>query len=139
MGVEFRGPFRQGTLADAAPPEVAGSITASTLGSEISFWETTRASPGPFSTGVSACTSWTLSPYFFDRTLIPYFVHVSCSWPMKPPPPVSGVTIASFTGPLQLTACVLVVLDEPAPAVAASAAAPSAASASTANARLLIP
>jgi hypothetical protein len=127
-------------LAEAAPPEVDGPMIAITFGSEISFWETMIASPPPFSMGVSAWTSVTLSPYFFDRFLTPYFAHVTCSWPMKPPPPVSGVTIPSLIGLLQLTtACEPDTADEPAPAVAASAAAPSAASASATSPRPFMP
>ena len=69
-----------------------------------------------------------------------YCVQVSCSWPRKPAPPVSGVMMPILSVPLQLTTCDAVADDEPAPAVdAAIAAATAATSASTATARAFIP
>src|SRR6185503_12111604 len=126
-------------LADATPPDVAGPIATSTFGSEMNFCATTSASPGPFSTGVSPCRSCTLSPYFFARVFTAYLDQESCSWPMNPPPPVSGVMSASLTVLLQLIACVAVTADEPAPAVDASAATTIVASASTTPPRRFIP
>ena len=80
-----------------------------------------------------------MRPYFFARVFTPYFAQESCSWPMKPPPPVSGVMSASLTVLLQLIACVAVTADEPAPAVDASAATTIVASASTTPPRRFIP
>ena len=124
--------------AEAAAPDVAGPITATSRESAIIFWATTRPSPGPFSTGVSPSTSCTLSPSGLASVETAYRVQESCSWPRNPAPPVSGVMIPIFSVPLQLTACVLVTPDEPAPAVDASAAATIVASASTTPPRPLI-
>ena len=61
--------------------------------------------PGPASTGVSPETSEMLKPYFRGSVLKAYFAQLSCSLPRKPAPPVSGVGMAIFNLPWQLTAC----------------------------------
>jgi hypothetical protein len=66
-----------------------------------------------------------LRPYFFERFVTAYFAQESCSWPMNPPPPVSGVMSASLTVLLQLIAWVAVTADDPAPAVDGSGFRPS--------------
>ena len=116
------------------------AITASTFGSEMSFWETVLASPPPFSIGRVHRHERHLEPVFRRQVLTPNFAHDSCS--------VADEAAAAGERscereldrvPCSSTACEPDTADEPAPAVAASAAAPSAASASAANPRLFIP
>src|SRR3990170_3259923 len=80
-----------------------------------------------------------LRPYVDASVLTAYFAQLNCSMPRKPAPPVSGVTTAILSVLLQLTACVRVTADEPAPAVDASAAATTTVSASTISPRFFIP
>ncbi len=130
--------FASDLLADATPPDVAGPRTAATCVSEMNFCATFCASPGPFSTGVSPPTIWTLSLSFGPSVFAAYFAHESCSLPMGPPPPVSGVSNGSLIVPLQSTAAIRSAADDPAPAVDASAAAAIATKAMTSPPRLFI-
>ena len=74
-----------------------------TLGSAAYFCASVRAGAAPCSTGVSPWSSWTFSPIVFGSVATAYFAQLSCSVPRNPAPPVSGVTIASFSVLLQLT------------------------------------
>src|SRR6188472_3883000 len=92
-------------LDAATPPEVEGPRIAITLGSAMNFCASACAGAPPCSTGVSPVTSEMLKPYFRGSVLTAYFAQLSCSLPRNPAPPVSGVGMASFNLPWQLTAC----------------------------------
>src|SRR4051812_25881335 len=94
--------LKYAALEAATPPEVDGPITASTFGSEMNFCATDCATEGPCSTGVSPTTRDTFSPSLGASSFTPSFAQVTCSLPMKPAPPVTGVAKPSLNGALQL-------------------------------------
>ena len=80
-------------LVAATEPEVEPPITPIMVLLATNFCATVCAADGPCSTGASPGTSRTLRPIVFGSVLIASLAHESCSWPMKPAPPVRGASI----------------------------------------------
>jgi len=127
------------SLDAATWPEAAGPMMATTLLSATYFCASVTVGAGPASNGVSPARSLILRPYFGASVLTAYFAQLSCSLPIKPPPPVSGVTTAILSVLLQLKAWVFAATVDPAPAVDASAAATMATNAIAIPPRRFIP
>ncbi len=80
-------------LVAATEPDVEPPMTPTMLLLAMNFCATVCAAEGPCSTGASPGTSLTFRPIVLGSVLIASFAHESCSWPMKPAPPVRGASM----------------------------------------------